>query len=208
MVPVGMEIPDHAVDREDVAAAGNRSEVTYEVDGESGDSSGIGGSAMGARAVARDGGTVGDSSGTSQRHAHKASMKQTILPGMSVVIPPGVTQTLTQKGVITSATKVAKDKTGKKLVKPPAVAGHQWRQTGTGWVLWRRTVIMGEDGRRRSKFKYVKFYPFSAMEVISEYSKPELRRPEKSSRIEKARARTLGNRAGQDHGEEPGATAD
>lgn len=174
MVPVGMEVPDHAVDRENAAAAGNRSEVTYEVDGESSDSSDIRDGAMGARAVARDGGTVGDTSGKSQGHAPKDSMKQTILPGMSLVVSrqrPLVTQNLTEKGVATSGTKKISGSKSKNLkgerAKPPSVPGHEWRPAAGGWVLWERTTFKGDDEKWKSKRRYVKFYPSSAVEVIN-----------------------------------------
>lgn len=171
---MGVPVPNHVVDWEDVAASGNRSEVRNETVDQRGDSSGIGSSAMGTRAMVRDSGTVGDTSGKSSRLAPKDSMTQTVLPGMSLVASPQrplVTRNLTEKGVATSGTKrvsINKSKSleGKKT-KPPSVPGHEWRPAAGGWVLWERTTFKGDDEKWKSKRRYVKFYPSSAVEVIN-----------------------------------------
>lgn len=51
-------------------------------------------------------------------------------------------------------------------VTPPAIAGHEWRRSGSGWVLWRRLPTVTQTGKRGSKREYFAFYSSAAIRRI------------------------------------------
>jgi len=51
-------------------------------------------------------------------------------------------------------------------VPPPKIAGHEWRQAGAGWSLWRRVPTISATGKRTSERKYVRYITQSAIERI------------------------------------------
>jgi hypothetical protein len=80
---------------------------------------------------------------------------------MSLVPEEGVKASGTKSG-----TSSKKSKLGVSTLKPPAVEGHEWRNIDTGWVLWKRFKVPGENGKMKTRRKYVKFYPYHALEVM------------------------------------------
>lgn len=51
-------------------------------------------------------------------------------------------------------------------VTPPAIPGHEWRRSGSGWVLWRRVPTVTQTGKRGSARSYFAFYSTAAIRRI------------------------------------------
>lgn len=51
-------------------------------------------------------------------------------------------------------------------VTPPAIPGHEWRRSGSGWVLWRRVPTVTQTGKRGSARSYFAFYSNAAIRRI------------------------------------------
>ena len=63
-----------------------------------------------------------------------------------------------------SGTKRAKSSGA--TVTPPAIPGHEWRRSGSGWVLWRRVPTVTQTGKRGSARSYFAFYSNAAIRRI------------------------------------------
>lgn len=66
----------------------------------------------------------------------------------------------------TKRVKSVKSARKQKADKPPTPPGHEWRSENYGWVLYRRTPIITEAGKRSSKRAYLAFYNHAAIERI------------------------------------------
>lgn len=73
----------------------------------------------------------------------------------------------------TPAKKRARASSGTKRAKsagatvtPPAIPGHEWRRSGSGWVLWRRVPTVTQTGKRGSARSYFAFYSTAAIRRI------------------------------------------
>ena len=53
-----------------------------------------------------------------------------------------------------------------KSVPPPKIGGHEWRQAGKGWALWKRVPALSDQGKRTSERRYVRYVTQKAIERI------------------------------------------